>query len=435
MEKIIKKIALSIVALTFLCVWSAAVAYVSSGGKSLGRAGKMLLNFSEIPQKISKVLSSPEVAKTMPLIYYEVPKDFEAINQLDYDLYGTMALWDEVNGDWNINLLNLKSNKIEFSWDFAEANFKSAERLFKNSIPKNSLVLPDKSLIGRFSYTPNLFRLDSLSNVIWKNEDFLYHHSLQIGSEGNIWACGSTLDNNDKVFLGGTVQNLHGEVLSYRDDFIVQVDVQTGKTLFEKGVAELLIENGYSGYLYSGDLLDPIHLNDVQPILEDGQFWKQGDVLLSIRNRSLVILYRPATNKILRIISGPFINQHDADVLEDGVISIFNNNIITNKKFISENPIGKVDSLKSSEVLMYDFVSDSFSKLHNQVFVDHQIKTKTQGLSEVLKNGDLFVEEQNNGVIYIIRDGAIIYKHCFLVEDGKYCMHPSWMQLYQKLPY
>ena len=31
----------------------------------------------------------------------------------------------------------------------------------------------------------------------------------------------------------------------------------------------------------------------------------------------MVILYRPSTNKIIKIIEGNFLNQHDVDIIDD----------------------------------------------------------------------------------------------------------------------
>ena len=51
---------------------------------------------------------------------------------------------------------------------------------------------------------------------------------------------------------------------------------------------------------------DPLHLNDIEPVLYDGNYMKKGDLLLSVRNISLIILYRPSNNKILKIIEENF---------------------------------------------------------------------------------------------------------------------------------
>ena len=71
---------------------------------------------------------------------------------------------------------------------------------------------------------------------------------------------------------------------------------------------------------------DPLHLNDIQPVMTDGPYWKRGDVFFSIRYKSMIILYRPSTNKIIWKGVGHSAGQHDVDILDDHRISIFNNN-------------------------------------------------------------------------------------------------------------
>ena len=56
----------------------------------------------------------------------------------------------------------------------------------------------------------------------------------------------------------------------------------TLKILFEKAVSQIFIDNGLEYLLFSvGDRYfdkNPIHLNDIQPVNIDGEFWKKGDV-------------------------------------------------------------------------------------------------------------------------------------------------------------
>ena len=59
---------------------------------------------------------------------------------------------------------------------------------------------------------------------------------------------------------------------------------------------------------------------------KDGPYWRKGDLFLSLRSPSTVMLYRPATNKVIWRKDGPWSKQHDVDILDDHRISIFNNN-------------------------------------------------------------------------------------------------------------
>src|SRR5690606_15593821 len=125
--------------------------------------------------------------------------------------------------------------------------------------------------------------------------------------------------------------------------------------LYIKSINEMLYENGYRGLLFGVGPLesDPVHLNDVQPALTSGPYWEKGDLLISLRNKSTVILFRPSTNKILWLRTGPWLYQHDADFIDDTRISIFGNNVIRNADF------DFID--KHNEQYVYDFKNDSLS--------------------------------------------------------------------------
>ena len=121
---------------------------------------------------------------------------------------------------------------------------------------------------------------------------------------------------------------------SFKDDAIVKMSAE-GDIIFEKSVARIFIENGLEYLLFSiggkggneNFNTDPTHLNDIQPVDFDGNHWKKGDVFLSLRNLSMVLLYRPSTNEIIWKGTGPFSQQHDVvDILDDHRISVFNNN-------------------------------------------------------------------------------------------------------------
>ena len=137
--------------------------------------------------------------------------------------------------------------------------------------------------------------------------------------------------------------------------------------------------------------LDPIHLNDIEPVFSDTDFWKKGDLFLSIRNLSAIIHYRPKTNKVINYIVGPFIQQHDVDIISDKEISIFNNN----NSFINN---------QYSEVLIYNFETRVFKKIFDNELKKENFKTSTQGLSHILNDGSLMVEEQNHGRIILFNN-------------------------------
>ncbi|WP_369817405.1 MULTISPECIES: arylsulfotransferase family protein [Actibacterium] len=59
----------------------------------------------------------------------------------------------------------------------------------------------------------------------------------------------------------------------------------------------------------------------------DGPCWQQGDLFVSMRHISTVMLYRPSTNRVLWLREGPWSSQHDVDIVDDHTIAAFNNNV------------------------------------------------------------------------------------------------------------
>ena len=153
-------------------------------------------------------------------------------------------------------------------------------------------------------------------------------------------------------------------------------------------------------------------MNDIQPVDFDGDFWKKGDLFLSLRSQSMVILYRPSTNKIIWKGTGPFFYQHDVDILDDHKISIFNNNDV--KNFVNGN---YVDG--ENQVMIYDFKKKGYSYYLNESLIRNNVRTGTQGLSQILPNGDLFVEETNYGrTLYFNSDGSLRWTNVNRAENG-----------------
>ena len=134
------------------------------------------------------------------------------------------------------------------------------------------------------------------------------------------------------------------------------------------------MENNMEYLLFAtGDMRftkNPIHLNDIQPINTDSNFWKKGDIFLSLRHQSMIILYRPATNKILWKSTGHFYHQHDVDVLDANRISIFNNN---SKDFINGDVVDG-----HNEVVIFNFKTKKYSSYLKKALLKKMLKLYTR---------------------------------------------------------
>ena len=189
--------------------------------------------------------------------------------------------------------------------------------------------------------------------------------------------------------------------INFSDDGIAKIN-DKGKTLFTKSITEMLIEHGYVNRIFSTQPFkeNPIHLNDIEPVLKDTPFFKKGDLFLSLRNLSMIILYRPQENKIIKILEGPFANQHDVDILNDEEISIFNNNVLYTYQ-----------EKKELEILIYNFKTNSYKKKFQNTIDKYNINTPTHGLVDFLNDKSGIIDDKKNGrIFYVNAEGDLIWK-------------------------
>lgn len=57
----------------------------------------------------------------------------------------------------------------------------------------------------------------------------------------------------------------------------------SGEILWQTSLTQILLDHGMEYAVFTaGDYRpDPIHLNDIEPVLTDGPYWKKGDLFLS----------------------------------------------------------------------------------------------------------------------------------------------------------
>jgi hypothetical protein len=121
---------------------------------------------------------------------------------------------------------------------------------------------------------------------------------MNLDAEGNIWVC--TFAN---IYYPTGLYHLNEKSIFFKDNYITQLDAETGQILFHKSITEILAENNLSNYLLkSTNLWDPIHHNDIQPALKTTNYYRKGDLFLSNRHLSNIIHYRPSTNEVMDVI-------------------------------------------------------------------------------------------------------------------------------------
>lgn len=264
-----------------------------------------------------------------------------------------------------------------------------------------------------------LFKINLNGEVIWTNEETIFHHSIEEGPDNKLYVCGRILPFSKKsaeyLLDGATEQFISGNQNFY-DDAIFILDMN-GKIVFSKSIVDILIDNSQHHRVFSQSNynVDAIHLNDIQPVLKDGPYFRKGDLFLSVRNLSIVILYRPENNKILKIIEGGFFNQHDVDIIDEKTISIFNNNVFFNYK--NERKVRK------TEIILYDFENDEFSKKFEKKIDKLKLFTGAGGVVDYLKDGS-FVIDDGKSIFLFDSTGDLVWEYNNLDKNKKF--HALW---------
>ena len=430
-----------VVVLFFLSLFGSAAIHVSRGGQRLGIMTSPVRYLVSFPELVLKVLKS-DIISGIPI--YFIPKDgsFEHLNLLDRNIFALNGKYHIEDNTWQVILVNLQTGEVKHRWTVPKETFfyheGQSSDLYRYSPPKNSILLANRSIITNNDWTKNLYCLDKNSNIVWHNTDKVFHHACNLDSAGNLWVC--TRAKRKIAHHNGN------KTLMYGDDFITKIDTKTGKIIYDKSVSDILIENGYKNYVFGFNNAtnqnpdaDPLHLNDIEVALKSTDFWNEGDLFLSLRHKSLVVQYRPGDGKIINLLFGPFLHQHDVDIISDSEISIFNNN----NSSVGVDDVypdvsyayGEELNLGNSELLIYDFMSRTYRSKLNDHFDEEHIFSRTNGLSELLDSGEYYIESYDNAKMYIMNEDSIIWKKQWATDIPEMVELPQWMRIYENIDF
>jgi len=273
----------------------------------------------------------------------------------------------------------------------------------------NPLPMPDGGLIVQ--NTSPILRLDACGRPVWSRPG-LYHHSAQPDGAGGAWVAAHLEPQ--------TVANVSARFV---EDAVVHLSAE-GEVLSQASVPRLLAEAGFGRLVWGGDVYsdDPVHLNDVEPVRQDGPWWKAGDLLLSLRNASAVALYRPSGDRIVWLRQGPWVNQHDVDVLDDHRFSVFDNH-----RFNGPGEFAWVEG--ANAVLVHDLATGETTSPWGPALAALEVRTVSEGLADPDPTGGGMVEETTNGrLLALDAAGTLCWNYVNRAADGL-VYHLNWSRL------
>lgn len=353
--------------------------------------GLVITVFRELPSRVKGdplplIIDRKETEKQHWVRRFPVPEDS------GYLLFSGL---DPVVKHSLVQLIRISDGAVVAHWDpdwaalFEQITSKKFAPLGRWKIDQavHPLLLSDGDIIFNTTGT-SLVRLSPCSpKPVWML-DKLMHHSIELDATGTaIWV--------PSVSLEGFVDNPYFRD-RIRDDSLALVSTD-GHVIENRSFVRILRDNGLQGLLLGtfGPKLneDPIHLNQITVAFSDSRHWKRGDLLISARHLSTVFLYRPSTGRILWHKTGPWMNQHSTNFVDEHLISVFDNNVVSG----APKEHAFLTPGDTNRVFLYDFDTGLVQQPYATLLAETQPVTITEGRARVLPDGGLFVEETNYG--------------------------------------
>ncbi|WP_168567058.1 arylsulfotransferase family protein [Crateriforma spongiae] len=383
----------------------------------------------DVPEHATAVIQDPDVVRnldtepetalppgTVSVVGVDtipVPKDF---------LY---SRYHQDSNQISVIRRRLADNHVVHRWDWSYDDLASR---YKQWLKENQRRYPNFSFRGPIRFPlaspliveggrlvtrlqQSLCCFDPDGTLLWQSPEMV-HHSVEVDHDGNLWTCSMVADQE-----------------GFRDDVALKIDATNGQVLQRYPISEIFQanpEHDYSHHARSDT--DPFHLNDVQPVRRRSEFWEPGDVFLSLRNISSVLLFRPSTGKVLWSNAVAWSYQHDVTVVSDHQISVFDNNVMNNSPWGSGFVYRHGDQ---NRCMVYDFNAAQAESVFQDIFVRHNCKTPTQGRVKWWKEDAWLFIEASDQSFFVAADLDSDRSYKFVCpgnRDGK-VGHVAWFRL------
>ena len=320
-----------------------------------------------------------------------------------------------IKHDNSLPILMDTPDRVIWSWDLS--NFRNNSKIIPYHLFENGDLL-----IGKFE-TKGIYRIDKFGNIIWKNKN-LNHHWIDI-EKNEIFIPSRKFvslpeDLNDNL-KNSELNNCNFENSAF--DTILIVDSETGKTITNISLMEILIKNNEFKDTLNKKIIndnrvcfDPLHLNDIRKLDKNQiklvntkiSLTSENILVLSFRSLDMIIFYDLDNEIINHIVVDLFSKQHSPRLHEDGFLYVFDNNNFSGKG----SKIVKID-LKSNTILN-TFEAENFVS---------PIRGRLQFI-----NNDLYVQSSTQGEIFKIICEKDFFDNCkakYLYSSNFNFFYPS----------
>jgi hypothetical protein len=258
--------------------------------------------------------------------------------------------------------------------------------------------------VGDTPYGYGMVKLDRNSNILWSFLDYT-HHDFDVGPDGRIYVLTHDFSRTPTPEFGN-LQNPRIE------DSLVVLSPD-GRELQRIPLLDPVAKSRYRHLLHtvsSYSVGDPLHTNDVDLISKAAArnfpFGKPGQILISFRELNAIGVLDVRQKRMTWMARGPWIGQHDPDILPNGNIILFDNY----GEF--EGPRGTsriVEFNPRTTGIVWRYVGEPGNRF------DSNIRSEQQRLA----NGNTLIVESNGGrILEVTPAGRTVWQFINPVRGG-----------------
>lgn len=269
----------------------------------------------------------------------------------------------------------------------------------------NGDLLALYTAIGDTPWGYGLVKVDREGRVLWK---YLAntHHDFTFDDAGNIYVLTHEISE-------AKVPDYDKLISPRIDDFVVKLSPE-GRELRKVWLLGAFAQSRFGGRLHFGPWQahtsngDYLHANSVHVLkapIPGVPESRPGQVLVSLREFSTLALFDVETGRMNWAATGPWVRQHDAEVLANGHILLFDNK-------------GSVGGPGPSRVLEFDPRTYAIAWSYGDR-PDQPLNSKTRSSQNRLRNGNtLIVESLAGRVLEVTPSGEIAWEFVNPVRGG-----------------
>jgi hypothetical protein len=246
-------------------------------------------------------------------------------------------------------------------------------------------------------------KMDKNSKVIWKYFDYVHHH-LDVADDGTVYV----LANDIRTKRIDEYPNL---VPPRLDDYVVVLS-PNGKPVKKVSILDAMLRSPYGRMLHTTAWnieQDFLHTNSVEVIdrvkASKLPFASEGQVLLSLRDIDTIAVLDLEKEEVVWALQGSWHRQHDADMLPNGNILLFDN-----WGHYEPGGVSRVIEFDpSSSDMVWSYAGD------NEHFFESAIRSGQQRLP----NGNTLIIESDGGrLIEVTQENEVVWEYVNPVRAG-----------------